>query len=312
MAGISDKAIKTQFATNKYRYNGKELQSQEFSDGTGLETYDFGARFYDNQLGRFTTVDPNANHTSDISPYVYCDDHPLNAVDPDGRDAILIAYPDYKISAFGTKWSNLGHAGVLLIDNKTGATKYYEYGRYDKPQKGVVRTRKVSNVVIGKDGKPTLESLTKVLNELSNLAGEGGAIRGAYVKSAKFKDMKKYADKKLAENKDDNRKDYGLFSNNCGTFAEDVILQDQSVVDPDAWTPRPNGIVSDWIDQCNAEVDYDPKSGKAKIGAGDESKAKKESSQNNKKDTQTSQIFFQNVRQEQRDARNSILYNDQQ
>src|ERR1700733_6461527 len=33
MAGISDKAIKTPYAQNKFRYNGKELQNQEFSDG---------------------------------------------------------------------------------------------------------------------------------------------------------------------------------------------------------------------------------------------------------------------------------------
>ncbi len=45
MAGVSDKALKTQYAQNKYRYNGKELQNQEFSDGTGLGEYDFGARF---------------------------------------------------------------------------------------------------------------------------------------------------------------------------------------------------------------------------------------------------------------------------
>jgi hypothetical protein len=32
MAGISDKAVKTQYAQNKYRYNGKELQNQEFSE----------------------------------------------------------------------------------------------------------------------------------------------------------------------------------------------------------------------------------------------------------------------------------------
>jgi RHS repeat-associated protein len=91
MAGISDKAIKTNYAENKYRYNGEELQHQEFSDGSGLEEYDYGARLQDPQLGVWHCIDPLAENTANMSPYCYGNNNPIGSIDLGGL--ITVAPP---------------------------------------------------------------------------------------------------------------------------------------------------------------------------------------------------------------------------
>jgi RHS repeat-associated protein len=86
MAGISDKALKSGYQENKYRFNdGTELQSKEFSDGSGLELYDAINRMYDCQIGRFWQIDPLADLATEAwSPYSFAQNNPELLVDPFG------------------------------------------------------------------------------------------------------------------------------------------------------------------------------------------------------------------------------------
>jgi RHS repeat-associated protein len=65
-----------QAGSNNYLYNGKEQQTD-----FGIHWYDYGARFYDPQLGRFHTLDPLSESYSYQSPFVYAANNPIRFID---------------------------------------------------------------------------------------------------------------------------------------------------------------------------------------------------------------------------------------
>lgn len=91
MAGLSSKALAFGEPKNKKGYAGNEIQNKEFSDGSGLEVYDFNARTYDQQIGRFIQMDPlsEEDDQEDWSPYHYSYNNPVTFSDPDGKIPII-------------------------------------------------------------------------------------------------------------------------------------------------------------------------------------------------------------------------------
>ncbi len=81
---------------NRHLYNGKELQVDLANQ------YDYGARFYDPVIGRFSTVDPMATTLHEISPYVYVRDNPVLRIDREGLwDITVHAYKDREKYGYG-------------------------------------------------------------------------------------------------------------------------------------------------------------------------------------------------------------------
>ena len=100
-------------------YTGKEAQNPDFSTGYT----DFGARQYSPTLRRWMTPDPLSEKYYGVSPYAFCNNNPVNFVDPDGESwgkVIKIGKKVYKTAKAGKK---IGVKGILksealdIVDN---------------------------------------------------------------------------------------------------------------------------------------------------------------------------------------------------
>lgn len=80
----------------RYKYNGKELERMH-----GLDWYDYGARHLDAALGRWSTIDPMAEKYYNLSPYNYCGNNPINAIDMNGLKPDSISAALMSLLAYG-------------------------------------------------------------------------------------------------------------------------------------------------------------------------------------------------------------------
>ena len=77
-----------------HKYNGKEFDHMH-----GLNTYDYGARQYNPVTARWDRMDPLSEKYYSTSPYAYCRNNPVNAIDPNGMS-------DYHVNSNGDFYEN--------------------------------------------------------------------------------------------------------------------------------------------------------------------------------------------------------------
>jgi len=110
---------------NKYQYNGKEL-----NDEFGLNWNDYGFRFYDAAIGRWSHIDPMLEKYHFASPYSYALDNPIRFIDVLGMDIFdengtkaNIEYGEGKITITNADELNSDFVSALIntaLESNTG------------------------------------------------------------------------------------------------------------------------------------------------------------------------------------------------
>ncbi|MBT9484959.1 MAG: hypothetical protein IV095_10625 [Sediminibacterium sp.] len=194
MGGVSSKAANA--LSGRKKFNGNELQQNEFSDGSGLEFYDFNARTYDQQIGRFIQIDPETEFLQEsFSPFHFGINNPILYDDPDGKNPYIL-YRGlkliYEVAVWAQKQGNAVPSAMALknVSDNTVIVKPIMYLN----DANVPKTESSLGKAVSKDDDAKTNKTHG--NKLDDKPAEGYTLR-----DKKSGEVKKYGETTRGEDK---------------------------------------------------------------------------------------------------------------
>ncbi len=162
------------------------FNDQEEDRETGL--LNLGVRKYDEELGRFLSVDPLMAKSPSVSPYVYCSDDPVNFTDPSGmqtrpldanrlrQDQLARAYSRMGLCDDGWLATGLGALFIGTIIRRepgTDVVQIFNRARAMPPNGDTIRlyTGDTGPFVVGPQDQSKLAGTTVAPTDWASVAG---------------------------------------------------------------------------------------------------------------------------------------------
>jgi RHS repeat-associated protein len=105
----------------RFKYNGRLSDvtngNKELDRKFGLNWYDHGARHNDAAIGRWHSIDRDAEKYYGISPYAYCGGDPVNFGDYDGNLTIFINGQQWGIRGSSEYWDGIDNLIMNLLND---------------------------------------------------------------------------------------------------------------------------------------------------------------------------------------------------